>query len=185
MEIELTEKEESFLKEFATKQKEGSRDNVGTMTPIHVVERNVTEFVESEDGNVWVCDNLECKTFENIVDMLESMIDEDLISRENCENIARESFYCDFSHLDDCPIEEQKEFLEIMEISARFGFEFVSYVPIAFFFIRDEAVRYKDQYQKHNCANCRIYTYGLGYSNHGDLPIFRELLMKMGEKLNQ
>ena len=71
----------------------------------------------------------------------------------------------------------------MVSIEARFGREVISYTPVAFFLIRDEAVRYKDGYQKHNCADCRIYTYGLGYSNNGDLPVFRNLLMRMGQDL--
>ena len=102
--IELNTRELKFLAEFAEKQYEGAEDNVGTRTPIHVVER--------------------------------------------------------------------KE-------------EYFSHRPVAFFLIRDEALRYRDGYQAHNCGDCRIYTYGLGYSNNGDLPVFRELLMKLGKQLLQ
>jgi hypothetical protein len=39
MNIELNEREAKLLAEFAAKQHEGAKDNIGTATPIHVVER--------------------------------------------------------------------------------------------------------------------------------------------------
>ena len=54
MNITLTEQESNFLKEFATKQGNNAKDNVGTMTPIHVVERIRKEFVEDNSGEVFL-----------------------------------------------------------------------------------------------------------------------------------
>jgi len=82
-------------------------------------------------------------------------------------------------------ISSEEDYCEAYGINARSGQIIDTYRPVAFFLIRDEAVRYKDGYQKHNCDKCRIYTYGLGYSNDGDLPVFRELLMKIGKQLLQ
>ncbi|WP_054710787.1 hypothetical protein [Bacillus sp. JCM 19041] len=50
---------------------------------------------------------------------------------------------------------------------------------VAFFFIRDEAVKYL-KYQSHNLTKRRVYTHGLGYVNHGDMSYFRALLMTLG-----
>ena len=52
--INLNNDEISFLKQFAEKQKNGAKDNVGTMTPIHLVERIRKEYIESDDGHAWV-----------------------------------------------------------------------------------------------------------------------------------
>ncbi|MED3550166.1 hypothetical protein [Cytobacillus praedii] len=55
---------------------------------------------------------------------------------------------------------------------------------VAFFFIRDEAKRYM-KYQKHNLNEPRVYTYSAGYANYGDFVPFRELLLSIGQQLNQ
>ena len=185
MNIELNEQEVRFLKEFACKQYEGAKDNIETRTPIHVVERKQVEFVETEDeGESWCCDSLEGQVFDNLQDLLDAAVENYLVTQERLGHLSTESFYCELSSLEDCcSIDEQKDFLQMVSIEARFGREVISYTPVAFFLIRDEAVRYKDGYQKHNCADCRIYTYGLGYSNNGDLPVFRNLLMRMGQDL--
>ena len=47
--FEITEQEKKFLAEFAEKQYEGAEDNLGTATPIHIVERAEKDFVE--DGS--------------------------------------------------------------------------------------------------------------------------------------
>jgi hypothetical protein len=44
--FEITEQEKKFLAEFAEKQYEGAEDNLGTATPIHIVERAEKIFVE-------------------------------------------------------------------------------------------------------------------------------------------
>ena len=48
LEIELTEKQEEFLKLFAEKQYEGSRDNVCTHKPIHTVQVQRQVVVDSD-----------------------------------------------------------------------------------------------------------------------------------------
>lgn len=71
MNIEFTQRERDFLIEFAKKQHDGAKDNVETMTPIHVVERICTEYVESPDGDAWIwTDGYEYKTFDNFDDMV-------------------------------------------------------------------------------------------------------------------
>lgn len=71
MNIELTKRERDFLTEFAKKQYDGAKDNVGTMTPIHVVERIRTEYVENPDGDAWIwTDDYEYKAFDNFDDMV-------------------------------------------------------------------------------------------------------------------
>lgn len=58
--------------EFAEKQHEGAKDNIGTRTPIHVVERIRKEYVESEEGDAWLwTDNYDWKTFDSFDEMLD------------------------------------------------------------------------------------------------------------------
>ena len=57
MNIELTEIEKIFLTDFANFQHDGARDNVGTATPIHVVERLTKRWVPCEDGDDWIIED--------------------------------------------------------------------------------------------------------------------------------
>lgn len=185
MNINLTKEEAYFLKEFAKKQYEGSKGNKGTRTPIHVVEREYVEFIETDtDGEVWVCSDLESAAFSSIEDLLEAAIKEDLINQRELEKYCKEFCYCSSDSIGVCcSIDEQKDLLSIFSIDAQYGKQVYSYEPVAYFFILDEAIRYKDNYQKHNCDNCRIYTHALGYSNQGDFPVFWNLLMRLGQML--
>ena len=183
MNIELTEKEKQMLSDFAAKQYDGAKDNIGTMTPIHVVEHIHKEYVDSDVGEVWILDDdYDYKTFDSFDEMI------DFIKKDSGETLP-EYNDVEFENVEtddgEIFIEDEKAYCKAFGIDA-FKCSVVEYTePVAFFFIRDEAVRYKNEYQAHNCKDCRIYTYGLGYSNNGDLPIFRNLLMRMGEMLNK
>lgn len=175
--INLNNDEISFLKQFSEKQKNGAKDNVGTMTPIHLVERIRKEYIESDDGHAWVWnDDYEWKTFDSFDEMLD-------YAREATKENYPPYDDVEYADVNDIWIESEKAYCEAYGIKA-FPCKMVEYTePVAFFFILDEAKAYMNGYQKHNCSDCRIYTYGLGYSNRGDLPTFRELLMKMGTAL--
>ena len=186
MNIELTSREKELLATFAEKQYNGAKDNVGTMTPIHVVERIRTEYTESPDGDAWMWTDGDCefRAFDYFDDMVAYAKEQtgkdyppyDEVEYEDVEKDDGETVW----------ISEEADYLEAFGIKAFKVKAFQYTEPVAFFFIRDEAVRYKEGYQKHNCgADCQIYTYGLGYDNKGDLPIFRALLMRMGEMINQ
>ena len=73
MNIALTEREQQLLSSFATKQYEGAKDNVGTKTPIHVVERIRKQYIESNEGNAWLWSDGYDYTeyFDSFDDMLE------------------------------------------------------------------------------------------------------------------
>lgn len=174
--LELTEKETAFLAEFATKQYEGADDNLGTRTPIHVVERR-EQYFSTGDGSEWICEDNEYKLYPNFDAMIEDL------QKEGRELPAYEDV--EYEDVNDIWISSEEDYCEAYGINARSGQIIDTYRPVAFFLIRDEALRYRDGYQAHNCKDCRIYTYGLGYSNNGDLPVFRELLMKLGKQLLQ
>jgi hypothetical protein len=175
MNIELTEKERKFLAEFASKQYEGAKDNLGTCTPIHVVERIEKTFIEDGSGKVWVDDNNDYETYESFDDLIKARqeLGEDLPDYKDVEN----------ENVGDIWIFSPEEYCEAYKMNVRSG-RFIRHTqPVAFFLIHDEAVRYMKGYQSHNCSDCRIYTYSLGYSNEGDLPVFRALLMKIGKAI--
>ena len=173
--IELTEKQENFLKEFAAKQYDGAKDNVGTRTPIHVVERKEDIFIENENGNCFLLCQGKSEIYESF-ELLQQKI------RENNNNPTFEAVKN--SYFNDFFICNYLDYFDALGLDIKIGEVEHRYEPIAYFFILDEARRYMNEYQSHNCENCRIYTRGLGYSNYGDMPVFRNLLFTMGKQLN-
>ena len=173
LKFNLKDKEKAFLKEFYEKQHDGAKDNLGTRDAIHVVERICKEFVSSEDG-YWVVpySDEEYDRFEDLIEALNHEEDK----YPNFDDV------CDTTY-NGIYIESDIDYVRAFGIEAYKG-KYVTYTsPVAFFFILDEAKRYKNDYQAHNCSDCRIYTYGLGYSNYGDLPVFRNMLLNMGKEL--
>jgi len=177
MKIKLTKTEEKFLKEFATKQYPEAKDNLLTHEPIHVVERRKGIVV----GPDYDYDNIEY-TINGGYDYYESFeaVKNSLIDHYNWEGAELHKEV--FKHWSS--IDEINDAADVNDLDIFVEEHCIKYiwVPVAFFLIRDEAVRYT-QYQRHNLGYCRIYTYGLGYSNDGDFPVFRNLLMKMGMQL--
>lgn len=173
----LTEQERRFLAEFAAKQYEGADGNVGTRTPIHVVERTNKTFVQDGSDEVWVDADNEYAAYDSFDDLIEAR-------RKNGEDLP-DYEDAEFEDVNDIWIDSIAAYCKAYSIDVYSGRYLLSHRPVAFFLIRDEAVRYMKGYQAHNCDDCRIYTYDLGYSNNGDLPIFRELLMRMGKAVLQ
>ena len=176
--ININAEEQKFLMDFAEKQAEGCRDNIGTMTPIHVVERRDVAFFPSEDGDTYNydghCEDSLDKLIQHINDQRPFPLPSyDSVYLTDVETADGEEIF----------ITDATKYIEAYCPDVQVGFTVCSYRPVAFFLIRDEAVRYMTGYQAHNCANCRIFTYGLGYSNYGDLPCFRNLLMRLGTAL--
>lgn len=174
--IELTEQEAKYLAEFAEKQYEGADANLGTRTPIHVVERK-EEYFSQGDGSEWLCEDTEYEVYKTFDEMLEDL-------RKTGKELPPYD-EVEYGDVNDVWISDEESYCEAYGIHAQRGTIIDTYRPVAFFLIRDEALKYRDGYQAHNCEKCRIYTYGLGYSNNGDLPVFRELLMKMGRQIAQ
>jgi hypothetical protein len=175
--LTITEQERKFLAEFAEKQYEGAKDNVGTRTPIHVVERIEKTFVEDGSDEVWVDDDNNYEAYEYFDDLIAAR-------RQRGEELP-DYDSVEYEDVGDVWISNINDYCKAFKMNVRTG-RFIQHTsPVAFFLIRDEAVRYMKGYQAHNCADCRIFTYGLGYSNNGDLPVFRELLMRMGKAILQ
>ena len=157
MNIELTEKEKKFLSDFAQKQCAGSKDNLGTMTPIHVVERKRKEVIDCPDGEQWLLiDDCYSDVFNDFDTMLEHIIEKETDMELPAYKVV------EGKDINGIYIIDEKDYCKAFEINAYRCSVVESYEPVAFFFILDEAKRYKEGYQSHNCENCRIFTYGLG-----------------------
>lgn len=194
IEIELTEQQEKFLKEFASKHYDGARDNVCTVDAFHVVESKRYEYIPySDDITDWYAD-LPLK-FTDSEEYEVWYEDETELIREHYEDRGDECPieivpYEEYSDIEDIHgneifISNYVEYFNAYGIDIR-GVAWVKsyYVPVAYFFILDEAKRYIE-YQRHNLRQPRTYTYSAGYSNYGDFVPFRNLLLTMGTQLNK
>lgn len=175
MKIQLTPNEEKYLKLFAEKQYEGAPDNLSTKTPIHVVERIDRTFVPCDEEEYWIDADNDYTPYDTFDDLIAAR-------QSNGEKLPD---YEDavFERVGGKYIMDKKDYCRAFGINAYSGRYVYGTRPVAFFLIRAEAERYAKGYQAHNCEGCRIYTYGLGYSNNGDLPVLRALLMRMGKQL--
>ena len=181
--INLTEKQECFLKKFANDNFDGSKKNLCTYKPIH--------FVETQDYSLQ-CDNCSsnCEDriiyvnfesyYESIQDLLETEF-QDYLSKNDLYDIKKLNNDIDNYELDDIIERYQRKFNYKFDYEIRYKVYYYRYV--ACFLIREEAERYIE-YQKHNLTNPRVYTYSPGYSNFGDFEHFFDLLMNIGKQLN-
>lgn len=194
IEIELTGRQEIFLKEFAEKHYDGAKDNLITADAIHVVQskRDVyipyssdivdhfsdlpLTFTTDEDYELWYEDEIEL-----IQDYYER-------KEEDCpieiKPFKSYSYYTTVEGEDEyvIDIDDYFEVYGVKIVAA--AWKSHEWSNEAFFFIRDEAKRYIE-YQRHNLKKPRIYTYSAGYANKGDFIPFRELLLTMGKQLNE
>lgn len=191
--INLNEKQEMFLKEFASKHYSGAEGNRMTADCLHVVENKRERYIPyHEDLWDYYCDkDMRFSRdsdheiwFDNEIDLVNDYLDnyiEDEVKVTSYEDAylntiigvdGEEHIICNYS-----------DYFEAygIEYSAIAWIEDY-YEPVAYFFILDEAKRYI-QYQRHNLKNPRVYTHSAGYSNYGDFVPFRNLLLKMGEQL--
>jgi len=191
--IGLTEEQEKFLKEFSLKQCEGSKDNVGTHHPLHLVQTRDEVVVDPDyetpekvqyHGPDW---GEEYDSPQELIKGYYEQEDEDCpIKIVSFDEAYKASRFIDVNG------EEQVVFSESDYLSAygvdeeiynkvNIGYR---YRTVATFFILDEAKRYLE-YQGHNLTNPRTYTVGAGYANKGEYHHFWELLLVMGMKLNE
>lgn len=187
LEIELTDAQEKYLKKFYENHKQGSKDNLCTHMPIHVVEEirytyvPYTTFIEdySVDGHICFHETGSDYTYESIEELTNEWndnVDEDykIPHFKEVENKKINGIYI----LD---IEDYINAYQIENIEIIYAIE--NYVPVAFFFIREEAVKYL-QYQSHNLTKPRVYTYSPGYANSGEYEHFYSLLQNIGKQVN-
>lgn len=189
--IELTEEQEHFLKEFAAKHYEGSKHNVGTHQPIHMVqtrrERIVDPDYDSADEVKYVVPDWDYQDFDSAEELVRAWYeDKDCpIEIVSFKDAYRANRFIDI-HGEEQVILDEEEYLEAYGIDEK-QYDKVHrayyYETIAFFFILDEAKKYIE-YQGHNLRSPRTYTMGGGYANKGEYHHFWELLFSMGLKLN-
>ena len=182
MNICLSNDEKYFLQKFADEQHDGAKANVGTVTPIHLVMRKRKHFCESSYGDIFVILGIGGRAIEPL-----SFTEiEDGINRLNNYMDLNLPKYEDVMYevINGITIRNEDDYFEAFNIAFCKGEDFEYEEPVAFFLIRSEAERYMNDYQKHNCHDCFIYTYGLGYHNQGEMPVFRNLLMRIGKSLN-
>lgn len=166
MNIQLTEREAQFLKQYAEVY-ESERKIDSTANPIVVVEAQQDIPADADYGYDKV----------TYVWDMESYDDEDELEEELKEN--------------DFTLKERDEiFAELEETGEALGgsiqrvFVNILWVPAAYFLTRAEAEKYC-QYQKHNLKNPRVYSRYVGYRNNGDLDCLMGLLLRMGKELSE
>ena len=96
----------------------------------------------------------------------------------------QEKYLKDFARLHQPGSEENLATRKPIHIVEEKNEELGVYLPVAYFFIRKEAERYKE-YQRHNLNNPRIYTSTSGYNNNGEFEHFYQVLLNAGVKLHQ
>ena len=163
MNIELSEKEIEFLKQYARVYGE-ERGLDCTRDPIVVVE-DIEELVAADgygDRTVYAWED---STYYSIEELKKELTENGYSKRE----IA---LFCDdLEYYGQCNNKE----IQKHEIIIR-------YRPIAYFLTRAEADRYV-KYQSHNLTKPRVYTRSCGYGNSGDLQCLYKLLLRMGQQL--
>lgn len=184
--VELTDAQEKFLKKFNEDHYMGSNKNLCTYMPIHIVESLEYTYIPydwqledySLDGHICFIEDGECvyHSIDELTDAWNENTDEEYnipyFKEVNEQTINYVDIYNEEDYINAYGIEN---------IEVCYALE--NYKPIAFFFIREEAERYKE-YQSHNLTKPRVYTYSPGYSNCGEYTHFFELLQNIGEQLN-
>lgn len=192
LEIDLTDDQVRFLKEFAVKHAPGAKDNLSTSMPIHTVQtrrERVTDCeIEDADKTTYVeTDNPEY-THESLEEVVKSYYEYDECPIE-IVSFNKAYYTSDFKDIngEDICIVNENDYFEAYGIPDDYCYKVSTmyyYEPVAFFFILDEAKRYIE-YQGHNLCHPKTYTYGPGYSNKGDYEHFYCLLLRIGMHLNK
>lgn len=164
MDINLTEREIAFLKQYANVFRK-ERDEDITADPIVVVE-DVREYVAAEgygDETVYVWEN---ESFYSL-----DLLKQELLTEYSAEKVKS---YCEALECEGI----------CREINAQTYSVHIIYHPVAYFLTRIEAEKYVKK-QSHNLKKPRVYTRYCGYANSGDLQCLSKLLLRMGQELNQ
>lgn len=193
--IQITDEQEKFLKEFAAKQYDGAKDNVGTRDPIHFVQTKRERVVDANysdvDKTVYILYDDCGESYDSSKEMIEAYYER---QGEECpiEIVSYDEAYAMDEFIDvegeERVICEEDDYIEAYGLKKDKDWYSVDieyyYEDVALFFILDEARKYK-QYQGHNLCEPRTYTKSPGYSNGGDFVPFRNLLMSIGKQLNE
>lgn len=183
LEIEINEKQERFLRQFAENQSEGSRDNLGTRKPIHLVQSKRLVYKYDGGGNgdydVYLC----CPEYEN-----EPFPDERAVVLKYGDYddpdkvVDYETAFAD--GIDGEFINDENDYFRaygVYEDIIKCSVD-IEYDTIAYFFILENAREYI-KYQGHNLTDPKTFTVSGGYSNKGEYEPFYDLLMSIGTQL--
>ena len=166
MNIQLTDREAKFLKQYAEVY-ESEREIDFTATPIVVVEFEREFPADKEYGYDKVTYVWDMESYDGEDELKEELKEHDFSLKEIDEIFTE--------------LEETGEALngDIRKIPVN-----IIWVPVAYFLTRAEAQKYC-QYQKHNLKNPRVYSRYIGYKNNGDLNCLMGLLLRMGKELSE
>lgn len=183
--IELTDEQVSYLKQFAANQYEGAEDNVCTPKPLHLVQTQIEEYIHDGGGNgeydVYINTDDYSERFEN---------ERDLVLKygkyDNPDDVVDyETAYYEKDSINDRTIYDIDDYFKAYGIDS--AIECCSvvrrYETVAYFFILENAKKYIKA-QSHNLNNPRTFTVYRGYSNESEYEPFFDLLMSIGTKLN-
>ena len=190
--INLTDEQERYLKEFSLKQFSGSKDNVGTDRPLHVVQTQYNRVVDPDHEDpdkvsYFVPDW--CEDYESMQDLIKAYYQHE---SDGCPieivdyDVAYEASEFIDVNGDEPIILSEDDYLEAYGIPKDFYYKVntvFDYRTVAVFFILDEAKKYME-YQGHNLTNPRTNTIGAGYANKGGYHHFWDLLFNIGKQLN-
>ena len=183
--IELTDKQVKYLKQFASNQYEGSDDNVWTAKPLHLVQTRVEEYIHDGGGNgehdVYINTDDYEKKFKSEKDLVieygtydnpDDIVDYETAHMKGFINNIRISDISDYFQAYGIG-----SIIECCSVIYR-------YKTVAYFFILENAKKYIKE-QSHNLTEPRTYTVHRGYSNEAEYEPFFDLLMNIGTKLNE
>lgn len=190
--VNLTEKQAEFLKQFAANQYEGSKDNLATSKPLHLVQTETISYIRDGGGSgsfdVYRYTGDDAQRYPNAYDKY--FKDETEFVRvfgdyeDNIEVMSFDDAY-------DCPCVNDVVVTDIKSYFQAYGIDpdnveissaVKSYRTVAYFFILENAREYI-KYQAHNLNNPRTYTVDMGYDNRGEYESFFDLLMSIGQSL--
>lgn len=191
--INLTEEQEKFLRIFALKQFRGSKDNIGTHHPLHLVQTQYERIVDPDyddpDVTKYVCCDDDYNEYESAHDLIKGYWGNRFsgcpIEIVSFEEAYRADRFIDVNGEEQVIVDED-DYLEAYGIDEKAYHKCntcYEYKTVAVFFILDEAKKYI-KYQGYNLSNPRTYTISAGYANKGEYHHFWELLYNAGKKLN-
>lgn len=184
--IELTDDQIKFLKQFAANQHEGAKDNLATYKPYHVVQTEKYIYSDIDEFGrtpVYLYND-------NLTDNLRTAVIYALGLDEEDDEAKKIPEYKPITILVDSKgnkkyIYNIEDYLEFYGVNndIRILYRESVYEDVAIFFTLAEAQRYK-KYQAHNLCNPRVFTKHMGYGNKGEWEPFFDLLMSIGTQLN-
>lgn len=177
IQVNLTEEQVFFLRQFAEKQKPGLHDNLGTHKPLHIVQTKIIDHV-FDDGNsgerAFFSPNSQ-KFYESEVELIE-----DISGLESHEIRPYED--AEYDDINDVYITSYQKYFEAYDVEGMVVSVVERWRDVSYHFTLVEAKKYI-KYQGHNLNDPRTYTVAPGYANKGDYEPFWDLLMTIGTQL--